>query len=651
MCALGQWSCWRLVVLLALAWPPVGQSADAVRAPDDDSEIDAIVVTATRTSTFIRDEPLRVEAVPAEEIEENLTVQPGNLTSLLKELPGVRMQSIATGLAGAAVQLRGMPGRHTLVLADGLPLLGAETDAFGLLQTPPLDLVRVEVIKGVASALYGSGALGGVLNLVSATPDAESSILANATSRGGRDLVCFLSGKGSSRWSGTLTAGAHYQSREDVDGDGWSDLAGFHRFTLRPRVWWDAGQSRSVLLTAGVVDETRDGGSLPGRVLPDGSSFLEALRTRRFDAGAVVHWALTDARSFTGRVAVTSTRFDRTFATQRIPSIQTTAFAEGAWTATTGGHTWVLGLAFEHAGLAVAAVPGVGYTYNVPAAFAQDEFSPTPWVTLAGSVRVDAQSDYGTFVSPRLSALLRRPGSEWSLRASVGGGFAAPTPFIDEIEATGLGTLLPLRGLHAERAATAALDAKWSDGGWDLNASVFVSEIGDPLEVRAVSANHLELTNAPGPRRAPGAEVLIGYTRGPLHLLTSWSYLHVTEAPSTGIRQDAPLVPRHSASLDAIFESETRGRIGFELEYTGRQALADNPYRDVSRSYFQLNALAEIRFGGVAVFLNAINLTDVRQTHYDPLLLPTPGLGGVRTTDVWAPLAGRTFNLGIRAEL
>src|SRR5437016_8574439 len=184
--------------------------------PDDKAGMDQIIVIATRAPTLIRDEPLRVEAVPTEEIEENLTIQPGNLSSLLDELPGVRVQSAAPGLGGAGLQLRGMPTRHTLVLTDGLPLLGAEPDAFGILQTPPLDLARVEVIKGAASALYGGSALGGVLNLVSQTADAESSIIANATSRGGRDLLAFLTGKGSSEWSGTLTAGAHDQSREDV---------------------------------------------------------------------------------------------------------------------------------------------------------------------------------------------------------------------------------------------------------------------------------------------------------------------------------------------------------------------------------------------------------------------------------------------------
>jgi iron complex outermembrane receptor protein len=636
----------RVGIWLLLA-PALASATDS----DTGQGLSTIVISATRRPTLIQDEPLRVEAVPAEEIEENLTVQPGNLTSLLNELPSVRVQALAPGLGGAGLQLRGMPARGTLVLTDGLPLLGNESDAFGLLQTPPLDLQRVEVIKGAASALYGGSALAGVLNLVSRPATSESSLLANANSRGGEDLEAFLTAHGDSRWSGTVTGGAHYQSREDVNGDGWADIPGYRRFTLRPRLWWDDGDGDSTFVTLGVVDEDRTGGTLPGQALPDGVSFPTELQTQRFDGGLVSHWALAAGRTFTLRASVTSSHLDQTFGDARVPWTQTTAFAEAAWSGGIAGHAWVLGAAFNRDELSVPTEPGVGHMYDIPALFAQDEYAPTRWLTLAGSARVDANDQYGTFVSPRLSVLFRDPGGPWSLRASVGGGFTPPTPFVDEVEATSLSSVLPLNGVHAERALTASLDAKWSAHGWDVNASLFSSEIRDPLTALPAAGEKLEIVNGPGPRRAPGAELLIGYVAGPLHALASWSYVNATEEDTPGMRQDAPLVPRQAGELGVILESETRGRIGLEIGYTGRQAIAYDPYRSVSPGFVELNALAEVRFGEVAVFLNAINLTNVRQTNYDPLLRPSPGPGGNPITDVWAPLDGRTFNLGLRAEL
>jgi iron complex outermembrane receptor protein len=145
--------------------------------------------------------------------------------------------------------------------------------------------------------------------------------------------------------------------------------------------------------------------------------------------------------------------------------------------------------------------------------------------------------------------------------------------------------------------------------------------------------------------------VLIHYVAGPLQVIGSYSHIHATEASLSGLRQDAPLVPRNSAELGGILENKKRGRIGLEVGYTGRQALEDDPYRSVSEPYVELNALGEIRFGAVSIFINAINLTNVRQTRFDPLIRRTPGLGGNPITDVWAPLDGRTFNVGIRLDL
>jgi outer membrane receptor for ferrienterochelin and colicins len=623
---------------------------------------ETVVVTTARVPSLIGDEPIRIEAVPSEEIEENLTVQPGNISTLLNELPSARIQAAAPGLGGVGLQLRGMPTRHTLVLTDGLPLLGAESDDFGLLQTPPLDLQRIELIKGSASALYGGSALGGVLNIVSKSPKADSAVLANATSRGGRDLEAFLTNDSLKEWSGTLTAGVHDQSREDVNHDGWADIPGFRRYSVRPRIWWDPGDNQSVFFTGGITEERREGGTLLGQGLPiglaPGTPFAEVLRTRRFDGGVVAYWKLSEALTLNSRVSATSANLDRTFGALRVPSTQTTIFSEQSFTGEAGGHQWAAGVAFQHDALRVESVGGVGYTYNVPGVFVQDEYSPATWIKLAAAGRVDSNNQYGTYPSPRLSALFRQPGSPWSLRASAGGGFAAPTPFVEEVESTSLGVLEPLRGLHAERSWTESLDGKWAQDEWDVNVSVFNSVIRNPLETRpaagnrsaaqgipgsatgATWGNRLELVNDTEARKAPGGEVLIHYVVGPLQMIGSWSYINAT--------QNAFLVPHHSAELGGILESDQLGRIGLEANYIGVQRLEDDPYRSFSQPYITVNALAEVRFKGFSVFINAVNLTGTRQTHYDPLLRPAPGWGGDPITDVWAPLDGRTFNIGIR---
>ncbi|MDP1892013.1 MAG: TonB-dependent receptor, partial [Gemmatimonadaceae bacterium] len=164
-----------------------------------------------------------------------------------------------------------------------------------------------------------------------------------------------------------------------------------------------------------------------------------------------------------------------------------------------------------------------------------------------------------------------------------------------------------------------------------------------------------ELTNAPLPTRTWGAESMLRLLREPFRVTATYAYTRATAWDETAVvaaRREVPLIPRHTAGVVASFEQEGVQRVGFEFYYTGRQALHDNPYRSESRPYVVVGVLAErvlrTPFGSARLFVNAENLLDVRQTRVDPLLLPSPGLGGRRTADVWSLLEGRTFNIGVR---
>jgi iron complex outermembrane receptor protein len=115
-----------------------------------------------------------------------------------------------------------------------------------------------------------------------------------------------------------------------------------------------------------------------------------------------------------------------------------------------------------------------------------------------------------------------------------------------------------------------------------------------------------------------------------------------------GVRVDVPLTPRHSVGIVGMWENEDTGRAGVECYVTGPQRLEANPYRDRSETYVILGFLAERRVGPVRFFLNAENVTGVRQTTWDSLVRPSQGVDGRWTVDAWAPLDGRVFNGGAR---
>src|SRR5688500_15169334 len=249
----------------------------------------SIVVEATRTGGRLEDSPLRVEVLEREEIEEKMLMTPGDIVMMLNEMGGMRVQATSPSLGAASVRVQGMRGRYTRVLSDGLPLFG-EVGGLGLLQIPPMDLGQVEVIKGVASALYGAGAMGGVINLLSRRPAAEPAreLLLNRSTRGATDAVTFLSAPFARGWSGSLLGGGHWQDTTDVNDDAWADLPGYKRGVIRPRLFWDGGKGRTVFATGGWTYEDRNGGTPGGQaLLATGQPYREALETRRYDAGAI----------------------------------------------------------------------------------------------------------------------------------------------------------------------------------------------------------------------------------------------------------------------------------------------------------------------------------------------------------------------------
>ena len=176
---------------------------------------------------------------------------------------------------------------------------------------------------------------------------------------------------------------------------------------------------------------------------PDGAPFAEILHTRRFDGGAVGSWKLSQEISLRSRLSITATDLDRTFGSQRIPSNQNTIFTEHALNGDTREHQWAVGVAFQHSALRVPAVPGVGYTYNVPGIFAQDEFSPLQWLKVAAAARVDSNNQYGTFASPRLSALLRQPGNPGACAPRWARALPRPRPSSKKLKRRGWGHSRP----------------------------------------------------------------------------------------------------------------------------------------------------------------------------------------------------------------
>ena len=611
-----------------------------------------VYVSATRTNKRVEDQPMRVEVVSGEEVQEKIMMTPGDVSMLLNETNGLRVQTTSPSLGGANVRIQGLRGRYAQVLADGLPLYGGQTGSVGLLQIPPMDLGQVEVIKGVASALYGMSAVGGVVNLVSRrfpSEGREAELLFNGTSHAGADIVNWLAAPIGRGWGYTFVGGLHFQERSDLDEDGWTDLPLYRRAVGRPRLFWDNGRGKSILVAFGAMAEERRGGTLPGGSAPDGEPFPENLDTTRIDGGAVARITTNGGILWSMRGSGSVTNHTQTFGTVVERDNHDTLFGELSATGASGRHTWVLGAALQREAFTSRSVPRFDYTHIVPGLFGQDEFKPVRWLTLSGSARVDRHSEFGTFVSPRVSTLVR-PSDSWTLRMSGGRGYFAPTPFIEETEATGLSRVGPLGLVEVERADGVSADLTWTKSPFEITGTVFYSHIRNALAARETGdpTFPIAIVNVDGPTRTSGTEFIARYHLGDTDIIVTHMFLWSTEPdPESGDRREVPLNPRHSATFD-LLRVVGPARIGFEVFYTGRQSLEDNPYRDRGFPHALFGGLIDWKIKSGRVFLNIENVGDVRMTREHSLIKPFPDADGRWTVDAWAPLEGRTINAGIR---
>lgn len=632
----------------------VRDSAVSVRVPVAMSEMAMeladVKVSATRTGRLAGETPIRVEIVDEMEVDEKTLMSPSGIGMLLNETPGLRVQAAAPGLGTGSVRILGLPGQYTVMLADGLPLYGGSASALGPLDISPVDLQRVEIIKGAASSLYGGQSLGGVINLISKPPTGKKELLLNRRTLGVTDAASWLSQRfGSGIGVSLLTAGT-LQRAQDLDRDGWADQAKATRWNVRPRLNAVDQRGRSLFVTAGYGYDDRDGGTLGHSLAPNGLPFREALQSRRADLGAMASIPLENSGNVALRTALSTNRRTREFGAGPSERDRTsTAFVELTRTFVRNGATSVLGTALQLDAYDNALNRAFDHRWFTPGVFVTSERAAGP-LTLSASVRVDAHPEAGVQPTERL-AVLAKPAEGWSVRGSIGTGFAPPIATTEETEAVGLRAIRANTTLGPEKSRGAMLDVNGELAGAEVLLTAYRSIISNAIRLTDVqnSNGQAMLQNASENTRIGGVEALSVWRFTGGKFIATYGYSRGNQLDlSTGAREAMPLLPRHRVGGDLMLERPGVYRMGLEGIWYGVQPLGDNPFRGSSKSYFYAMAIVARQFGSLELVANFENLLNVKQTDFDRLVRPAPTTAGRWTTDVWAPLEGFMANVALR---
>ncbi|MEO0400691.1 MAG: TonB-dependent receptor [Pseudomonadota bacterium] len=612
--------------------PAIAQSTDT-----DDAASDVIIVTGTRFATPLDQVGQSVSVITAEDILARQQVQ---IFDALTLVPGV--QTSRSGPIGttSTVFLRGAPSNATLVVQDGVVLnnLAATSGGFDFSNFDTSDVERIEVIRGAQSTIYGSDAIGGVINII--TKSGANGSGGSASIEGGSF--------GTFRGHATLRGGdERFNARATISGvntDGFSarssndETDGYENMTFSSRVAFKPTES---LTFDGVIRYSDSETEFDGFPTVFAVSNTEELNVAAF----ATH------ESFGGRF---SNRFGVTYSTLDSVNLQDEGAPDGD--GVPSNITFVQDgerLSYEYQGALEATdwldvVIGAEHEEseaNVPVAFVSfsenvDQTSgyglariqPTNWIDLTVGVRHDANSEFGGSTTANGAGNFRIDQTGTILRASYSEGFRAPSPGQLGANSNNLGAIL-----------AADLDPALvpeTSTGWDIGVqqtlpianavfgvTYFQSDIENLIAFEFIGPNsapaffNLEEVDIEGVEVTLSASPVEG-----VQLEANYTYLEAIDA-ATGVQLDNR--PENRATVDIIWAATPELNLGAQVIYNGAETESFGSPLD---SFVLLNLRTEYALNnGFTLFARVDNVTDTDYIDNSGFnTAPLSAFGGVR---------------------
>ena len=621
-------------------------------------EMEEVVISSTRSSRTIANIPTRVEFIAGEELEEKANMKPGDIRMVLSESTGIQTQQTSATSGNTSIRIQGLDGRYTQILKDGFPLYSGAASGLGLLQTPPLDLKRIEVIKGSASTLYGGGAIAGLVNLISKEPENERELNFhfNGTSAGGLDLNGFYSER-YGKLGLTVFAARNSNAAYDPAHIDLTAIPRFERYTLNPKLFFYLNDKTKLNIGINSNFENRIGGDLhyiEGERTA-GHSYFERNKSGRLSSQFVLEHDLNSSNTLTIKNSVNHFNRRMSIPDYTFDGIQNGSFTELSFAHQSNTAEWITGVNvwtddFREKGPSDGRVSR-SYNQTISGAFVQNNTRIKPWMELETGVRADYVADYGVAFLPRLSVLFKiNPG----LSSRLGGGFGYKTPniFTEDTERIQYRNVLPVNadknkleksyGLNADlNYRTALFDDAVS---FSINQLVFYTYLDNPLQLVS-SEEYFSLVNSPGHIDTRGAETNIKLGFSDFKLFLGYT-LTDTKLHTNGVLRQNPLTSKHRLNNVLMYELEDQWKIGAEAYYFGKQKLNDGRS---GRSYWVTGFMAEKLWDKFSLYINFENFTNTRQTKFESIY--TGSVTNPVFKDIYAPLDGFVVNGGIKLRL
>ncbi|KFF07502.1 TonB-dependent receptor [Flavobacterium reichenbachii] len=426
---------------------------------EDQNELNEVVVSGTLKPVKRLESAVPVEVYSPAFFKKNPTA---SIYDALQNINGVRPQLNCGVCNTGDIHINGLEGPYTLVLIDGMPIVSSLSTVYGLSGIPNSLVERIEIVKGPASSLYGSEAVGGLINIITKNPMNAPIFSADYFTTTYFESNLDLGMKFNAGKKATSILGVNYFNYDQVidkDKDNFTDVTLSERVSVFNKWSFQRNNNRLFTIAARGMYEDRWGGDVRWEKKFRGGDEIygESIYTKRAELIGSYQLPFEEKLmlSFSGNVHYQDSRYGTTsyIANQKIGFLQLT------WDKKIGRNDFLAGIAsrYTYYDDNTTATKEAESTW-LPGIFVQDEITISPKSQILLGTRYDYNSIHGSIFTPRLAYRLKA-NENTIFRLNAGTGFRVVNLFTEDHAAlTGSRDVVIANNLNPEQSVNVNLN-------------------------------------------------------------------------------------------------------------------------------------------------------------------------------------------------